>query len=361
MSNGYIQQYGMPQPQQQLPGQAVLPAYEAYRNYKAIKQSQQPQTDKNNNKYYTSNIKTDMMFGAGMGAGFSLFEPAKGKTFSRRQLFRAKNLGANLLTGGASAVPMSIVNSATADVGNRLADSYSKTDSKVNPAHLAMVAAPGVVGGVYSLGAIMHGMNKAKDVMKAKTLTEKGKHILDSANPLKHWRTGVQETKDSFKKLFTFKKGVGKFMPLLNVLGIAASTVPAIYKYVSGIKKKKEQQQNLINPNIANKLGYADDIFNGITTATTKVPPKLVKSAAYIPVFTNLLRARDSFNEIKHLSSLGKKGLDTSAEIEKKWGEVRKHLRNAGYDALGTGVLGTGAYMYWKKKQNEKNNFRTYL
>jgi len=328
---------------------------------RAKTQVQQPQKGSE----YTNNLKSDATFGAGIGGLIGAFNKPEGATFAARQLSRAKNIGANVAAGGLAAAPASLVNTATGKMSDNLANHYGKEDNKTSMLHAGIIAAPAVAGGVYGLGAIVHGMNSADKITKAKGWKAKGKLALNSMNPLEHAKAGVSETKKAFSDLLSLRKKGFKTrgLGLLNIAGLAATAAPALIKYFHTMKQKKQQQDNANMQSTLHKMGYTDDVFNALSAATAKKP--MIKTAVYIPIVTNLMKGKETLNEIKHLTDIGQAGIDTSASIAKKMKKMKlanKHFRNAGYDALGLGVTGAGIYAYSKlKKDNPYSSLGRYV
>ena len=299
-----------------------------------------------------------MIFGGAINGGISLFQktPKNGPTNNKFAL-KGLNVGSNIVGGATGAIPMSIVNTATSKMSNKLANKYSQQDNKFNWGHAGMIALPTVAGGIYGLGAITHSMKMGDKILQSKNLKEAGKNVLKSMNPLDHIKTGVTETKNSLKKLFSLRKvGLGgRFMGALNLVGIGAMAIPAVYSYASRTKAKED---NRLPP----AAGYADDVLNAATAATAKGPVQFMKTAAYIPVFTNLMKYRDAMSRAKEIARSGGQTLAARKKLIKLQEQADKSLKNAGYDALGVAAIGVGGKIAYNKwKQNRENSMNPEL
>lgn len=323
------------------------PQFQQYNTPLPQQNNQQPQ-----NGSIFSGIKSDAMVGGGINGVISAFQKPTGEVLKDSpKLARLATVGANIATGGLAAIPSSVVNAAGSKMSNALADHYASTDKHFNTTHAALIAVPATAAGVYGLGAIMHGLQKGKDIMNSKSKKEAGKHLLDALNPVKHVKSGISETKTAFKDLFSLtKKGLGKRgLGALNLLGIAATAIPAVYSYYHKEKSKE-------NPALHN-LGYADDIINAAGAAASETAgAAMVKSAAYFPVITPLLRHREAVGEMSRLIEEEKNGFRVGKSMEEVQKKAKKHLANVGYDLAGLGVVGAGGAFAWKKHQENKTN-----
>ena len=312
-------------------------------------------------KHTGNEIKGDMLINGGINAGISLLQkPSQNNNalnIKNKLGLKALNAGAHFITGAAAAPGMYAVNKAAAGIGGALSNYYSEKDKKPSLYHAGLVALPGIGAGMYSLGAIVHGVNKGKDLMQSKSLKEAGKHILDAANPVQHIRTGYSETKQALKDLLT--RGTGfkaKSFGLLNLLGIAASSLPAVYSYFKLRAKKAKEDRDKKNE----LLGYTDDIANAVSAATAKTPN--VKVAAYLPIVTPAIETVKGIERLSRIKDALRKGELVAKDLEETQKHLNKNIKRIGHDALGLGTLATAGYFYKKYKENKaKQPLRGYI
>ena len=320
-------------------------AFQGEQEYKSL-------NNKNNNKPEEPSLGSDLAINAGINGGVGLMQKTKhSNLLSRAGKIKLKSLNVGgAVTGGlAAGVPMHYVNKYTSDASSKLSDYYSKKDKKPNYLHAGLIAAPAVAGGVYTLGAITHSMDAGKNVLNSKNWKDAGKVLLDSANPIKHVKRGVIETKKAFTDLLTRRKvgGYTRGMGLLNLVGIGASAIPAVYSYFKNRKQDHKHDQTLHN------LGYVDDVANAATAATAKPLPKF---ATYIPVMTPLLRIRDGAQSIKKAREAMLKGESVADSLEEGHKTLGKGIEGLKTDLAGLTVVGAGAYGYKRYKDKQANN-----
>ena len=286
----------------------------------------------------------DALMSGGMNAGVAAITKAPESNLIKSTsqfALRPMNMGAGLATGALSSVPTYFVNKATTSMSNGLANYYSREDNKPSLYHAALIAAPAAAGGMYGLGAITHSLDKGKDILKSKSFKEAGKHLLDSANPIKHINRGAKEIKNSFLDLFSREKvGLGKrTFGAMNLAFLAASAAPALYSYLTKNRaedKKSRKEQ---------ALGYVDDIGNALSTTTASpVGQHLIKRAVYIPVVTPLLRAKEGLSELATAQKKLSQGELMANELKNVHTKLKKGFKSAGYDGLGLATLGGIGY-----------------
>ena len=341
---------------QQLPGQQLNQQLRGFNQNQNNQMPLQPQKPS-----MLSNIGFDALMGGGMNGGVAAFtkaDPVHYLKTTNQFVLRPLNMGAGFATGAISAVPTYFVNKATTSMSNGLANYYSREDNKPSLYHAALIAAPAAVGGIYGLGAITHSIDKGKDLLQSKSFKEAGKHLLDAANPVKHINRGAKEIKNSFLDLFAREK-VGpakRVFGALNLAFLAASAAPALYSYLTKnrAKDKKSKKQQL--------LGYADDIGNALSTTTASpVGQQFVKRAAYIPILSPLLKAREGMSELAAVQKKLKNGELVANDLEKAQKKIKKGLSGAGYDGLGLATIGAGAYGLHKYRQSREKYFGGYV
>jgi len=218
-------------------------------------------------------------------------------------------------------------------------DKYMNKDNNVNLGHAAMIAAPAAIGSTYAFGAMMHGMDHGKKIFTSKN---KLKALGGVMNPISHAKRGVKEIGEGFKA-FNPKIKMTKFSRFLkggNVLGLALSAIPAmsyIYNKAKGDKDKPAVSYNKINS------------LNTYSSGAGKV---ITKKASYTPFITALKDIRKHKKALKNME----KTYGPVAKDSIEYSKIRKNIENAKdrltNDALGTAVVGGGAYLYAKKYMN---------
>ena len=336
---------------------AVVPA--AYNAHQALNQYN---LQKKQHTDYLGNLKGDVLLGGGLNAAIAGFSKMPINTnsmrFSEKALARSRFIGTNLASGALAAVPQSFVNSATSEMSNSLANYYAKKDKKPSLLHAGLIAAPAIGGGVYSLGAIMHSMDKGSDLFKAKSLKEAGKHMLSAMNPVAHVKRGIGETKTAFKDLFSLGKvGFGKRgLAALNILGLGIGAAIPLYNY---FKRNKEEQQRKRSA-LMQTLPYTDDIVNALGAGGSQRLIKkasLQKEALYVPVLSPLVRAGKHAKKLSELSAAMKEGVEVNDSLHNHIKEVHKNLANAAYDVGGLALLGGAGYLGYKKYKQSTNPY----
>lgn len=330
-----------------------------YNSARAFNQLKEQQPKRNKLQQYTDNMKGDSLIGGGMNAAIAAFQKADKTPLLKstsQWVLRPAHIGAQFGAGALAAIPQSVVNTATQNVSNRLSNYYANKDSKPSLLHAGMIAAPAVLGGMYSIGAIMHGIDQGTKAFKAKTWSEAGKHLLNAANPIEHIRRAGSETKNAFRDLFTTKKiGFGKRgLAALNIAGLAIGAAIPLINYFKKNKEKREQEKNLA----MKVLPYSDDFVNALGAGATQRIVKqasLNKEAIYVPVITPLIRSREAALRMSNLRKELDSGKYIGSELDRASKEVSKNLKNAGYDAMGLGLVGGGYYLYNKHKSKDNN------
>jgi len=297
-------------------------------------------------------IKSETYMGTGINAVAQGFEDMGGA--AKGLAAKSSGLGAGLVrgaAGGLATAPTSaLVGYAGDKASNKLVNHYVGKDQNTNYGHAAIAAAPTLAAGVYGTGAMMHGMDKGKELFRKGNTFKQNKHILGKTlNPWEHIKRGVREMKE-IPKAFTRGNGM-KFGTRLfkgsNALGLLAAGIP-IYNYISGMNKKKQAQMQP-QPQQGFNTQQANNNINNLSTNVTQAA-RFAKVASYenrfdkeagLPVLSPLYNyAKKSLAIRKYKKNNPFRGTE-QVRLEK---EKAKHL----HDAVGQGII-TGGLAYGGK------------
>jgi hypothetical protein len=295
----------------------------------------------NNQETLGDRIKTDLtingLMGGALGDGAATMakkQIPQGISFAQKTTQGIKNFSQRFGRGFAGGVITSPQASIAMYAGDKatekLKEHYLQNDDKASLVHAGIVAAPAALAGTYGFGAMMHGTDNIRHLLKANDQTQRVKALKNLVNPVEHFKRGIQETKDGFKA-FNFKNKMSlgsRLFKGFNLLGLGL----AAYQGYDYYKKKKAQEKQ--NKEIANRFNY------------------MQKTAAF-PIVTPIA------DTIKHTMALkklehkyGKELARASKEYKDILKERSKAFADIAYDGVGVGLVGLiGRAGYNKAKE----------
>ena len=289
-----------------------------------------------------NDINTEIKNDAVLNGAFGLVDGVSNGLKTTNNMSKLKNVlttASGGITGGIIAgIPGTAANYYGSKASDALYKKYSKEDQEASLGHAALISAPMMAGTTYGIGAMMHGMDHSRDLFKSKNLKEFGKNLGHIVNPWEHAKRGVKEIKGGFDAFNTAKK-MSKFTRFLkgtNLIGLGLSLMPGAMYYFS---KKKQEKGKDVDYNKLNNI-------NNVAGGTQKL---LTKSAGYVPFYTAIKNIRQKKKEVQETAELYGDFKKHAPQHQQKLKELEKAKDDLANDAIGTGVLGAGLYMYTKK------------